>query len=287
MEKRGIHRVTVDDGVELAGHVYGEGPPIVFVHGSLGDGEMYWTGLASHLGDRFRCYLLDMRGGGMSDDHHDLSPKRMAQDVADFADSIGGPVGIFGTSGGAMWALGAAVRSEMVAAVAANEPGVFEVQSPEQAEEFQQLVTRVGELADQGDLKEAANTFNSAVLSEEEWETITPDYLEGSWRYVPRELRMMPQEAESDFSATAPEELKKIDVPVLLLHGTRGPMSDWFYKGVRHVAQHVEDAQIRKLEGLGHAAPVLRQPTAVADELRQFFEQVLPRAQTSRPGARM
>jgi pimeloyl-ACP methyl ester carboxylesterase len=34
-----IHRATTDDGVEIAGRVHGDDPPLVFVHGALGDGE--------------------------------------------------------------------------------------------------------------------------------------------------------------------------------------------------------------------------------------------------------
>ena len=287
MEKRGIHRVTVDDGVELAGHVYGKGPALVFVHGSLGDGETYWSPLARHLSDRFRCYLMDMRGTGMSGEHSDLSPQRLTRDVSAFVESIGESVGVFGTSGGAVSTLAAAARSEVITAAAVYEPSIFEVQTREQAEAFEELVSRMKELADEGQLIEAAEVFNRAVLLDDEWETIVPDYLEGSWRYIPRELREVAQAAESDYSPTAPGVLEEINVPLLLLTGTRGPMSAWFREGVRYIAEHVDGARTRQLEGLGHSGPVLKQPTAVAEELRQFFERTLPRAEESRPGAGM
>ena len=285
MEKQGIHRVTVDDGVELAGHVYGHGPAVVFLHGSLGDGETYWTELTRRLSDRFRCYLMDMRGTGKSSEHHDLSPERQVRDVTAFVESIGEPVGVFGTSGGAVWTLGTAAQSEAIAAAAVYEPGVFEVQTREQAEAFKELLSRINELADQGKLSDAGDVFNTAVLLDEEWELIVPEYIEGSGRYVRRELREMAQVAESDYSPTAPGVLEKIDVPLLLLTGTRGPLSDWFHEGVRYVAGHVQDAQVRTLEGLGHAGPVLQQPDVVAGELRQYFERMLPRAEESRPEA--
>lgn len=285
MDKRGIHRVTVDDGVELAGHVYGRGPAVVFVHGSLGDGESYWLNLASRLSDRFRCYLMDMRGTGMSDDHPDLSPERQVRDLAAFAESIDGPLGVFGTSGGATLTLGATTQTEAIAAAAVYEPGVFEAQTREQAEAFEQLVSRMSDLADQGRLTEAAEVLNREVLLDDEWEMIAPEYLETSGHYVPRELRELAQTAESDYSPTAPGVLEKIDIPLLLLTGTRGPMSGWFHEGVRHIAGYVDDARTRELEGLGHAGPVLQQPDVVAEQLRQFFGRMLPRAEESRTGA--
>ena len=283
MEKRGIHRVTVDDGVELVGHVYGRGPAVVLVHGSLGEGQSYWPPLTSHLRDRFRCYLLDMRGTGMSDEHRDLSPKRQVRDVAAFAESIGGRVGVFGTSGGAVWTLGAAARSEAIAAAAVYEPGFMETLTREQEEAFEELVSRLRERAEQGQWAEAADTFNGEVLDDDERETIFQAYLETSRRYVARELREFAQTAESDYSPAAPEELEKINIPLLLLTGTRGPMSDWFHESVRYIAEHVDDARVRQLDGLGHAGPVLQQPDAVAGELERFFEQKLS-AESPRPG---
>jgi pimeloyl-ACP methyl ester carboxylesterase len=189
MKKRGIHRVTVDDGAELAGHVYGQGPPIILIHGALEDGEKLWLEVTEHLCDRFTCFLMDMRGAGMSDEHPDLSPQRQVRDVVAFAESVGGPVGVFGESGGAMWTLGAAAHSEAIA-------------------------------------------------------------------------------------------------PLLLLHGTRGPLSEWFEESVYHIANHVDRTRIRTFEGLGHSGPKL-QPEVIAQELRRFFERTLPREELSQPGAGM
>jgi hypothetical protein len=34
-----VHRTISADGTEIAGRVHGQGPPLVLVHGGLGDGE--------------------------------------------------------------------------------------------------------------------------------------------------------------------------------------------------------------------------------------------------------
>ena len=286
MEKIGIHRVTVDDGVEVAAHVYGQGPAIVFVHGALEDGEKLWLEMTSHLSDRYRCYLMDMRGTGISDDHPDLSPERQVRDLVAFAESVDGPVGVVGESGGAIWTLGAAARSAAIAAAALYEPVAFEIQTREQAEAFQEGAARMKELVEEGRLTEAAKVFLRGVYSDEEWATVPREYLVASGHYVPRQLNEFEQLAASQYSPTASEELVKIDIPLLLMAGTRGEISEWVEAGVRYIAQHAEDTRISTLEGLGHAAPSL-QPEIVADELRQFFDQTLPRGEAPRPESRM
>lgn len=285
MEKSGIHRITVDDGVELAGHVYGRGPAVVFVHGALEDGEKWWLEMTSHLSDRFCCYLMDLRGTGMSDDHPDLSPQRQVRDVVAFAESIGEPVGVVGESGGAMWTLGAAARSAAIATAAVYEPVVFEVATRQQAEAFDDEVSRMRELADDGRVVEAAEVFLKGAYTDDEWELVPRDYVEASGRYVEMQLREFEQIAQSDYSPTDPGVLKNIDVPLLLMHGERGDLADWLEASVHHIAEHVDNSQIRQFKSLSHAAPIL-QPKMLADEVRQFLDQTLPRGEAARSGRR-
>ena len=123
MPEERIHRAVSADGTEIAGRVRGQGPPLVLVHGGIGDGEIAWEALLPHLTDRFTCYLPSTRGRGLSADNPDHSPPRLEEDVTAFVDSIGEPVCLVGWSGSGAWVLGAAARSASVAAVAAYEPG--------------------------------------------------------------------------------------------------------------------------------------------------------------------
>src|SRR5829696_9245508 len=113
-----IHRAVSADGTEIAGRVRGRGPALVLVHGGIGDGDIAWEALLSHLTDRFTCYLPSTRGRGLSSDNPDHSPARLEEDVTAFVDSIGEPVCLVGWSGSGAWVLGAATRSGSVAAVA-------------------------------------------------------------------------------------------------------------------------------------------------------------------------
>jgi pimeloyl-ACP methyl ester carboxylesterase len=117
-----VHRVTADDGVEIAGRVHGEGPPVVLVHGGLGSGETSYRFLAPLLQEHVTCYLVSMRGRGLSERHADQSRERFVRDVIAFIESIGEPVGLMGQSSGAIVALEAAARATSVSALALYEP---------------------------------------------------------------------------------------------------------------------------------------------------------------------
>ena len=101
-----IHEVISKDGTRIAGRVQGQGPPLVLVHGGLGDGEFSWRFLLPFLAEHFTCYPMSTRGRGLSDDNADHSRERHYEDVAAFIESIDGPVAVFAHSMGAAWALG-------------------------------------------------------------------------------------------------------------------------------------------------------------------------------------
>src|ERR687891_2935962 len=124
MDEGRIQRAVSADGTEIVGRVIGQGPPLVLVHGGIGDGEFAWTELLPHLTDRFTCYLPSTRGRGLSGDHPDHSPPRLVEDVTAFVDSIGEPVCLVAWSGSGPWCLGAAAQTDSVAAAAAWEPAL-------------------------------------------------------------------------------------------------------------------------------------------------------------------
>jgi pimeloyl-ACP methyl ester carboxylesterase len=240
MSEDRIHRATTEDGVEIAGRVHGEGPPLVFVHGALADGETAWEPLLPFLTAQYTCYVMSLRGRGLSGPSEDLSRERLVQDVTAFIDGIGEPAGIVGLSGGALLSLAAAETTSSVSAVAAYEPPVFEVMSEDVAAGFRGTVQRMGEVAATGRMAEAARTFLEFVTNEEELTAVSemrlPDALAPN---VPVQLEEFPRVLEGGPSPTDPSALAKIAVPVLLLHGTRSKPHPWFIDGVRHVAEHV------------------------------------------------
>jgi pimeloyl-ACP methyl ester carboxylesterase len=269
-----IHRAVSEDGTEIAGRVYGEGRPLVFVHGALGDGDSVWSPLLPLLTDEYSCYAMSLRGRGLSGPSDDLSRERLLQDVTAFTESIGEPAGLVGLSSGALLSLGAAENTGAVAAVAAYEPPVFETISPDVFASFKATLERMAGVAAEGRLADAARTFLEFVTNDEELSALSDmNLFEAVAPNVPVQLKEFPQVLASEGSPTDPSALAEVKVPVLLLHGTRSNPHPWFLDGVRHVAEHVAQPRLGEIPGAGHLGPIL-EPAAVADELRRFFATV-------------
>ncbi len=104
--------VFTSENIEIAYEVYGDGKPIVLVHGFASSGKINWldTGWVERLEEQgFSPITIDNRGHGLSQKLYDpaLYPARyMARDVAGLIDHLGlvekhGPVPIMGYSMGA------------------------------------------------------------------------------------------------------------------------------------------------------------------------------------------
>jgi pimeloyl-ACP methyl ester carboxylesterase len=269
------HRAVSDDGTEIAGHVYGNGQPLVLVHAGLGDGVLDWDAAMPFLSDRFTCYLMSTRGRGLSDDHPDQSPERYVEDVVAFVESIGEPVGLAGASGGAMFTLGAAARSKAVAAVAACDPLAFETLDEEDEARLHDAVEHMAELAAEDRLVEAARDWMTEWANDHEMAALSESgYLEACAKYVPVLLQVLQQADESDDpSPTDPSVLQQITVPVLILQGSQSNATwPWFTDSVRHVDEHVVDSTVREIAGAGHMGAWV-EPEPYTDELARFFEE--------------
>jgi pimeloyl-ACP methyl ester carboxylesterase len=275
MTEERIHRAVSVDGTEIVGEVRGEGPPLVLVHGGMGDGEIAWEALWPHLADRFTCYLPSTRGRGPSADNPDHSPQRLEEDVTAFVDSIGEPVGLVGWSGSGAWVLGAAARSASVASVAAYEPGVISLMGERDLGRTFSTVERMGTATAEGRLVDALRAFAPWICTDEEIAALDQtDFFERWAHAVPAMLRFVQQDAAYEgVRSTDPEELARIAVPVLLLRGEQTRLGTWFADAAQFIAQHVAEPQVCTVPGVGHFAPLL-EPESIADELVTFFESV-------------
>lgn len=268
------HRATSADGTEIAGSVVGHGPPLVLVHAGLGDGTLDWEPAVSFLGERFTCFLPSTRGRGSSADHPDHTAERLVEDVTAFVERVGEPVGLAGSSGGSLEALGAAARSDAVAAVAVCDPLAFEVLGEEDEARLRAAIDRLTTSAEQGRLIEAARDWLKEWANERELAALSDSgYLEACAKYVPVLVRMLAQIGDADgYAPTDPSVLEQIEVPTLILMGSQAEATwPWFAESVRHIAEHVADAHVREVPGAGHMAAWV-EPRLVADELTRFFE---------------
>ncbi|QBI18473.1 alpha/beta hydrolase [Egibacter rhizosphaerae] len=270
MDSERIHRITSDDGTEIAGRVVGRGQPLVLLHGGVFCGETAWEGMLPHLTDRFTCFLPSTRGKGLSAHAHQYSLQWQQADVMAFIDSIGQPVPLFGWSGGGLTALGVAEQSDAVTAVTAYEPAVFETIDEDTFAEMGATLTRMAEGVDRDRPAEAARQFLALVGNDDELAALVADGLhEVTAPNQLADLRVLQNVDPTAPSATDPAALATITAPVLVLQGDR-PALSWFPRMNQHVAEHVPGCEVRTIAGAGHLGPVAA-PEPVAAELRRFL----------------
>lgn len=272
MQAQRTHTLTTADGATIGGTVHGQGPPLVFVHGIIGDGDLDWQALLPHLTDRFTCHLPSTRGRGLSGDHPDHTRGRLVDDIIAYVDSIGETAALVGFSSGGAMSLSAAAQSETVTAVAVHEPALTALLDSQQQATFGETVARVGEHVAAGRLASAAHTFAGYVCNDTEIAVLEQaGYLEAAGRYTPVLVNDVQQLRRSDGpTADDPEVLGRIAAPLLVLHGPE-TATPWFTGCVHHLADHVPDARIREIPDAGHYAPVTH-PEALAEALVAFLE---------------
>jgi len=267
------HYITTTDRATIGGAVRGDGQPVAFVHGMLGDGDLDWTPLIGYLEHQFACHLPSQRGRGLSGDHPDLSYGRQVDDLVDYIDSVGEPIGLVGWSGGAWQALHAAAQSDAVAAVAVVEPESIGLAGEQEQAAFAAAVERARELVSAGDLTVAIRPLANFVFNDKEIVALEDaGYLDAAARYIPNLLsflqQLMKYMGRGGTIGDDPTVLGAISAPVLVLQGSETkPLAA---ASAQHVADNVPNARVGKISGAGHAAP-LTHPEELAEALARFL----------------
>lgn len=269
IDEETLSRIISRDGTDIGYFSTGAGPPLVLVHGLLGD-HTRWTALRPHLEPHFTVYALDRRGRGASGDHPDYDVDREAEDVAAVvdavADTVGVGVAVLGSSGGASYALAATRLTPNIGRLVLFEPPaspVLELLPPE-------LLDRLDALLAAGEREALLETAYRAVVGLPEAEI---DHLrrQPEWpnrvaaaHTVPRELRVSPQRTFD------PELAATVAAPTLVLVG--GATPEPFRASAQAVATAVPDARLTVLDGQHHGAELFA-PDIVADAVLAFLRQ--------------
>ncbi|MDR6910729.1 pimeloyl-ACP methyl ester carboxylesterase [Rhodococcus fascians] len=107
-----LRDVDTELGV-LRYHEAGDGPPLLLLHGS-GPGVTGWRnyrGVLDDLASRFRCYILEFPGFGVSDAGPSHPMVMAQQSVGLFLDALGvGPVDVVGNSMGGIVGINVAIN---------------------------------------------------------------------------------------------------------------------------------------------------------------------------------
>jgi pimeloyl-ACP methyl ester carboxylesterase len=259
-----VQTAISNDGTRIAGRVQGRGPPLVLVHGGLGDGDVSWLFMLPFLVERFTCYLMSTRGRGLSGDSVDHSRDRQFEDVAAYVESIGEPVGVFGHSSGALWALGgAALSPDHVRALALYEPPFPALVPPMSDDQYARLSAALTE----GRPAEAVQIATGEIIglaADEQALFSAPGVAERAQAAVRVVVREAP-ELNRPFDDAL---LERLTMPVLVLRGERSRAE--FRNAAHQLAERLGDARVTEIAGAGHIGP-LTAPEPVAHALVGFF----------------
>jgi pimeloyl-ACP methyl ester carboxylesterase len=259
-----INVAVSNDGTKIAGRVQGRGAPIVLVHGGLGDGEVSWFFMLPFLVEHFTCYLMSTRGRGLSGDNGDHSCERQFEDVATFVESVGEPVGMFGHSSGALWALGGAAFSPArVRALALYEPPFPALEPRTSDEQYARLEAAIA-AARPADAVQVLTGEIIGLEADEQALFSAPGVAERAQAALPVAVQELP-EVNRPFEDAL---LARLSMPVLVLHGERSRIE--FKNAARHLGERLADARLAQIAGAGHVGP-LTAAEPVAHELVGFF----------------
>ncbi|MGC1679670.1 MAG: alpha/beta fold hydrolase [Candidatus Binataceae bacterium] len=127
IEKRATHRITGSVGGRIVWRIFGEGPPLIFIHGDFGSWT-HWIRNLLPLAERYRVFAVDMPGYGDSDSPSgSWSPESLAASLTESIAALLSPsrrynLGGF-SFGGIIAAHVAALEGERIEHLALFGPG--------------------------------------------------------------------------------------------------------------------------------------------------------------------
>lgn len=263
-----METVTTADGTEIAFKRTGSGPPLVLVYGN-GDVHKFWEegGVLPAFADHYTVYAIERRGRGESGDAAGYELEREVEDVAAVVEAIDEPVTLLGHSGGALYSLETALRTDNLRNLILYEPpipvGNNELDIAEEITEMRTLV-------DHGENEQALVLFvrDIAGLPPDELDAlrsapIWQDMVDAA-HTLPRELQAI---REYEFKAT---RFADVTTPTLLLSGSESPP---LYKDATEaVYDALLNSRIVTFEGEQHMAMHTASDRFI-DEVRTFIRE--------------
>jgi pimeloyl-ACP methyl ester carboxylesterase len=272
-------RVVVDDGIEIHYAEAGEGPPLVFVHGGMGDWQA-WDPQWADFTARYRCITYSRRFSSpnrnalSSTDH---SVRAEARDLELLLERWNAaPAFVVGTSYGAYTALQLALAAPgKVRALALTEAPVlpFADRIPggrQVREAFQRDVIRPADEAFRaGDIERAVALLTVGINGSGPGEAATAEGRERRMRNA-QAMRALALSTEA-YPALDTELLRTFTVPTLLLTGEDTmPVHRVTTQALKELLPR---APLKVVPGCGHGVH-RDNPSAFNRTVLEFFEQV-------------
>lgn len=207
-------------GYALSYTEYGEGAPLVLVHGSLSDSR-YWKSQMAPLGRSFRVLAVCLRrywpeawdgeGGGFSVAQH-------AADVLEFIDRVAGqPAHLLGHSRGGRVALEAALtQPDALRSLTLADPGLPLPGDDDARGGFRQ---RALELIRDGAVEEGLALFVDTVTGPDTWQRMVPWFKD----MVRDNVGTLFGQARETPATLSPAQIGSLTLPTLLIGGALSP----------------------------------------------------------------
>lgn len=275
-------RVLLPSGVELHHVEEGDGPPLIFVHGVMGDWQT-WSPQWAAFRERYRCvtysrrYNHPNRNDMPSPDHSALVE---ADDLRQFMDALDIPRAVLvASSYGAFIALALALANpQRVAALVASEPAMlcyaeFSESGRAELTRFRQAVVepanaafrrgddRMGALLMTGGIHAAGSAALQGAALQRRMQNA-------------RAMRMLAL-STNEFPLLPPAALAALPLPILLVSGGDTPAIH--AEVFRNVRAAMPQARCERIPGAGHGVS-RDQPDAFNRIALQFLEEVAPAA---------
>jgi len=250
------------DGTRIGFSRFGQGPSIVFVHGSLSRGAD-WLGIAAHLSRHFTCFMMDRRGHGRSEPGaSSYSIAREYDDVLAVLAAAGRDASLVGHSFGAICALGAAMRASLRRLVLYEPPlPIGGLVAGENLASYCRAVAdgRLDDALELGLRKfvRFPGAHVHAMRSSKSWPRLAA--MVPTW---PRELK------EMDGLPGDVEAYAAIACPTLLLLGTESPEHP-FRHAISALSQTLPDVRTASLLGQTHM-PMRSAQSLIAQKISAF-----------------
>ena len=238
-----MERVASHDGTVISYDRYGDGPPLVLVHGGFSDHNTNWTYVKPLLQEQFTVSAVARRGRGETDatDGHALADE--AADVAAVVQAVGDAVFLLGHSYGALCALdAAALVPDRVAKLVLYEPPWPNIVGTD-------VVTRLEQLGEREDWDALVETFMTDVL-QVPWDEVTAIRRTPDWATWTADARATLHDMRAVVGHSfVPERYRTLTMPVLLLVGSESPRELYVTDAL---AANLPDVRVVALEGQAH-----------------------------------
>jgi len=260
--------VTSADGTKIAFERTGSGPPLVLVHGQV-DIHSFWEmkGVRPAFAEHFTVYSLDRRGHGASADAPEYHLEREAEDVAAVVDATDGPAVLLGHSGGAIYALEAALRTTNLRKLILNQPPMRVGDHEPYPEEIDNELKKLLEV---GKNEEALIFFLQEVAQDtpEEIETVRSKPF---WKDMMKAAYTLPRESEAIAGYTFDTaQFETLYLPTLLL--TASDTHPLFQDAIDMLHKSLPVSRVFSFEGHGHEV-MITAPEQFVKEVVAFINE--------------